>query len=199
MTSVGVEEIAAVLWMDDEPERLQRDRREVEAFSSDLTFYGPCPTLPHGGWLGRLPLWPFDRPQPDGLSELLDAGVKVEVAFSAAHPMVPPSILPLIPEPAIFERTQQIWHVAPDGSLCLLQNQGQWQPEASITELLLKAAGWHVEYALMQAEVIDRMTECGIVDDDSLDLLVAQAAQRLADSGGHTSLHAAPGQHGDTC
>lgn len=176
------EEDAAVLWMEDEPERLERDLREVEAFAPHLTFFEPrSREFLHGGWIGRLPLWPFERPEPNGLRNLLgDSGAEVAVAFSAAHPMVPPTVYPLSPEPAIEERTQATWHVAPDGSLCLLQSQGQWQPEASITELLLKAAGWHVEYALMKADVIEKMTECGIVNDDSLDGLIAPTVQRLA-------------------
>ncbi|MGW6278436.1 ubiquitin-conjugating enzyme E2 variant [Kribbella sp. NPDC055071] len=179
MTLNGTDAVASILWMDDEPKRLERDRREVEEFAPDLGFVEPrSQGFLHGGWRGRLPLWPFERPEPEGLGSLLATGLEVEVVFSAAHPMVPPAIYPVMPEPAIEERTQAMWHVAPDGSLCLLQSQGQWQPEASITELLLKAAGWHVEYALMKAEVIDKMTVCGIVGDDCLDGLVASATRQ---------------------
>ena len=181
MTTTDTGEVAEVLWMEDEPERLGRDRHEVEEFAPDLRFVeARSPQFLHGGWIGRLPLWPFERPEPAGLRDLLQKGLEVAVAYSAAHPIVPPSVYPLTPEPAIEERTQAIWHVAPDGSLCLLQSQGQWQPAASIIDLLLKAAGWHVEYALMQAAVIEKMTECGIVSDDSSDALIALAAQRLA-------------------
>lgn len=182
MTDDARESDTAVLWMEDEPERLERDRREVEHFAPDLTYVEPrTDGFLHGGWIGRLPLWPFDRPEPEGLRELLgDAGAEVAVVFSAAHPMIAPTVYPIRPEPAIEERTQAIWHVAPDGSLCLLQNQGQWRPEASVTDLLLKAAGWLVEYALMKAEAIDKMTECGIVTDDSLDGLVLPSVQRIA-------------------
>jgi hypothetical protein len=169
--------------MDDEPDRLARDRREVAEFAPDLRFVEPrSPEFLHGGWIGRLPLWPFERAEPDGLLDLVGVGAEVAVAFSAAHPMVPPRIRPLTPEPAIEERTQAVWHVAPDGSLCLLQSQGQWQPDASVTELLLKAAGWHVEYALMKTGAIEKMTECGIVNDDSLDSLIASAVERLGEA-----------------
>lgn len=183
MTDAPREDPVGIFWMDDEPRRLERDRQEVEEFAPDLTFFSArSPRFMHGGWAGRLPLWPFDRPEPHGLRELLTDGVEVEISFSAAHPMVPPTIRPISPMPAIEERTQHIWHVAPDGSLCLLQSQGQWHPEASITELLLKAAGWHVEYALMKAEVVEAMTVRGIVDDPALDHLIATAAaQRTAD------------------
>jgi hypothetical protein len=44
-------------------------------------------------------------------------------------------------------------------------------------DLLLKAAGWRVEYSLMEAGVIEAMTLRGIVDDDQLDHLVAVAVE----------------------
>ncbi|MFI6675230.1 hypothetical protein [Kribbella sp. NPDC050470] len=185
--------------MDDEPKRLERDRREVEEFAPDLRFVEPrSQRFLHGGWRGRLPLWPFERAEPDGLGRLLETGLEIEVVFSAAHPMVSPAIYPVMPEPEIEERTQAIWHVAPDGSLCLLQSQGQWQPEASITELLLKAAGWHVEYALMKAGVIDKMTERGIVDDDRLDGLIGPATQQLENTTNDEPEDTIPSQNGNT-
>jgi hypothetical protein len=99
--------------------------------------------------------------------------------YSAAHPMVPPQVHPVDPEPALDERTQHRWHVAPGGALCLLQTYGAWTPESSIVELLLKAAGWRVEYALMKSGVVDAMTVNGIVSDPSRDHLVAQAADAV--------------------
>lgn len=196
MTGNSDQSDSVVLWMEDEPERLARDVREVADFAPDLRYVQPdTQAFPHGGWIGRLPLWPFDRDEPDGLLELLgDLGVKVAVVFSAAHPMVPPTVFPVEPEPEIEERTQATWHVAPDGSLCLLQTQGQWRPEASVTELLLKAAGWRVEYALLKAEMIDKMTECGIVNDDSLDAFVREAANLPQESTGEGSHEGA--EHG---
>ncbi len=134
-------------------------------------------TFDHGGWHGTLPLWPFDRHAPDGLDALTGGtGLKFTLIYPAAYPMVPPTIWPLAPEPEMVERTQATWHVLPSGGLCLLQSDGAWQPEASIVELLLKAAGWRVEYALMKAHAIEAMAVSGIVSDASFDHLVTQAA-----------------------
>ncbi|WP_350349064.1 hypothetical protein ABIQ69_03755 [Agromyces sp. G08B096] len=166
-----------VLWIVSEPGRLARDRDEIRAFAPRLEYKSPTSDLPHGGWIGALPRWPFDRPQPEGLNELLgDDAFHVLVAYSAAHPMVPPAIYSLDPEPTIWEQTQSAWHVAPGGSLCLLQSDGGWQPEASLTELLAKASGWRIEYGLMKAGVIDQMSVNGIVSDPSYDHLIVQAA-----------------------
>jgi hypothetical protein len=172
MSSIGLPQ--AVLWTDDQPGRLERDREEVEAFAPDLAYVEPSQSMPHGGWRGNLPVWPFDRKTPDGLDALLArTGLEMVLVYSAAHPVIAPDIWPVAPEPTAMECTQAAWHVAPQGSLCLLQSQGQWQPEASITELLLKAAGWHIEYALMKLGAIDRMTTNGIVNDPSLDDLIS--------------------------
>ena len=92
--------------------------------------------------------------------------------------MVPPRVYVLDPEPTIEQRTQHIWHVAPGGSLCLLQTEGDWTPQTTPVDLLLKAAGWRIEYALMTAGAIDAMTANGIVNDESRDALIAEAAGR---------------------
>lgn len=171
-----------VLWTEREPMRLARDQIEVRAFAPLLEFQSPADGgLPHGGWLGVLPRWPFERLQPEALDELLgNEELRVLVIYSAAHPVVPPTIYSLYPEPTIREQTQSAWHVAPGGSLCLLRSDGGWQPEASLTELLAKASGWRIEYALMKAGVIDEMTVSGIVSDSSHDHLIDRAIQRRA-------------------
>lgn len=169
----------AISWTQAEPRRLARDRDEIEQFAPEATYHPPDDSgdFPHGGWTGTLPRWPFDRPEPDGLQDLIGVeGLPFALQYSAAHPMVAPVIHPLDPEPGYIERTQTAWHVAPSGALCLLRNDGAWQPEASVVEFLLKAAGWRVEYALMKAAVIDRMSVHGIVSDASYDHLVRQAA-----------------------
>jgi hypothetical protein len=168
-----------IFWQDAEPTRLQRDLKEVAEFAPHLLYQEPHPSDGgehiHGGWFGELPLWPFDRPEPEGLKELVGSnGLTVAVMYSAAHPMVPPTIFPVSVEPAPHEETQAAWHVAPGGSLCLLQSDGGWHPEASITELLAKAAGWHVEYALMKRGLMQEMSVRGIVTDSSFDHLVAE-------------------------
>jgi hypothetical protein len=173
-------QLEPILWFQAEPSRLERDRSEVAVFAPLMEFHeaGSDEIFTHGGWAGELPKWPFDRSEPAGLDELIgEHGAKIVLVYSAAHPMVPPIIYSLDPLPTVWEQTQAAWHVAPGGSLCLLQNVGAWQPEASITELLAKAAGWRVEYALMKAEVIDRMTTNGIVSDDALDDLIVDAAK----------------------
>lgn len=182
-TSGGEEGPGWVLWTEAEPLRLERDRAEMQQFASDVIYQEPHqdPSAPfrHGGWSGELPRWPFERPEPAGLVELVgEHGLLFALEYSAAHPMLPPTIYPVRPEPEIEEQTQATWHVAPGGSLCLLQSEGAWRPEASITELLLKAAGWRIEYALMKAGVIDRMTVNGIVSDPASDHLIAEAVTR---------------------
>lgn len=176
----GTAALSPVLWTEREPVRLARDQDEVRAFAPLLDYQSPADDgLPHGGWIGVLPRWPFERPQPEALDELLgDHELRVLVVYSAAHPMVPPAIYSLDPEPSIWEQTQSAWHVAPGGSLCLLQSDGGWQPEASLTELLAKASGWRIEYTLMKAGVIDEMTVNGIVSDPSYDHLIDRAVQR---------------------
>lgn len=169
-----------VLWTDSEPDRLIRDRTEVPIFAPLLEFRSPSPQFPHGGWIGELPKWPFERPQPQGLNALIgEVGLQVLVVYPAAYPMVPPTLYPLTPEPTIMEQTQSAWHVAPGGSLCLLQSDGGWQPQASMTELLAKASGWRVEYALMKAGLIGEMSINGIVSDSSYDHLVADDLPRV--------------------
>lgn len=178
----GTAVLNPVLWTESEPVRLARDQDEVQAFAPLLEYQNPADDgLPHGGWIGVLPRWPFERPQPNALDELLgDQELRVLVAYSAAHPMVPPTIYSLDPEPSIWEQTQSAWHVAPGGSLCLLQSDGGWQPEASLTELLAKASGWRIEYALMKAGVINEMSVNGLVSDPSHDHLIDRAIQRAA-------------------
>lgn len=92
--------------------------------------------------------------------------------------MVPPSIRALNPEPDFREWTVHGWHVNGDGTLCLLLTMSLWDPQSSVVELLLKAAGWRIEYALMKVGAIDAMTISGIVSDDSLDELIAASATR---------------------
>lgn len=170
-----------IFWQDAEPARLRRDLKEVGEFAPRLQYQGPDPSdtgeYIHGGWFGELPLWPFDRPEPEGLEGLVGTnGLMVAVMYSAAHPLVPPTVFPVSIEPTAHEETQSAWHVAPGGSLCLLQSDGGWNPEASISELLAKAAGWHVEYALMKHGAIEEMSVQGIVSDSSFDQLITKSS-----------------------
>jgi hypothetical protein len=167
------------IWSDWDPARLERDRAEIEEFAPGLKYVEPrSQGFSYGGYRGTLPIWPFERPVPKGLSELLPEPIEVALLFSSAHPMVPPVIVPIDPQPHMHEESLTRWHVLPGGALCLLQSEGLWIPEASVVDLLLKACAWHVEYTLMRSGVIDEMTVAGIVSDDSHDHLVAQALLR---------------------
>lgn len=157
-------------WFAQDPGRLRRDREEVQRFAPELRVVEPTAEDPSGGWWGRLSLWPFDRAAPEGIAARFpDGGLLVDIRYVPAYPMLPPEIFPVDPEPELYERSQAVWHVLPHGALCLLQSTGQWQPEASLTELLLKAAGWHLEYSLMKRDIVTRMSENGIVSDSSYD------------------------------
>jgi hypothetical protein len=100
----------------------------------------------------------------------------VLVRCGQAYPAVPPHIYPLDPEPELVERTQQRWHVNGDGTLCLFQSEAVWNPRATLGDVLLKAAGWRIEYALMKGGFIEAMTISGIVNDPSLDELISHCA-----------------------
>ncbi|MFD9669959.1 hypothetical protein ACFWAY_51900 [Rhodococcus sp. NPDC059968] len=172
-----------IVWSVAEPGRLERDLEEVRALVPGVEYVsandGSDGALAHhGACLGVLPMWPFDRLEPGHLTDLLGgSGLGFILLYPAAYPMVPPAIHPTNLEPEIIEQTQSRWHVAPGGALCLLQSEGAWLPEASVAELLLKAAGWRIEYALMKAGVLTQMTTSGIVSDDSIDHLIPQAVE----------------------
>lgn len=173
---------ACNFWPDAEPAILERDLAEISVFAPALVYEPPQildgQVVHHGKWSGRLPVWPFERHQPEGLGELVPTGASVVMFCSPAHPVLPPRIASVDPEPEIEERTQHKWHVAPGGSLCLLQSDGDWTPGTSPVELLMKAAGWRIEYALMKAGVVESMSTSGIVSDPARDQLIAEAAFR---------------------
>lgn len=160
-----------VPWFDAEPSALERERRAMPLVAPDLDWVGD---LPAGGWRGVVPAWPFDRPVPPELDAFLGPGrLVVQVEYSQAHPMVPPAVHPLDPEPSWLVRTQHAWHVNGDGSLCLMQAADDWRPTDTAADLIVKAAAWYLEFELMRRGVIRAMTERGIVNDDSLDRLLS--------------------------
>ncbi len=170
----------AVTWWQCEPRRLARDQAEIGERFPGLQWFDPGA----GGWIGRLPRWPFDRPEPAELPMLVgDEGLEVALLYGHAYPMVAPALYPQDPEPGIAQRTDHKWHVNGNGSLCLLQDDATWNGRGSVLDLLLKAAGWRVEYALMTAGVIEAMTLHGIVDDAQSDHLIAVAVAAIKDSG----------------
>ncbi len=177
-----------VRWWQAEPTRLERDRRGIEEAFPDLAL-----TLEgEGYWSGRLPMWPFDRPEPPRLGDLLHGqGLELGLVYTAAYPMVSPNIVPSDPVPLFDELTQTRWHVLGNGALCLFQTQADWDPASSVVDLLRRAAGWRVEYALLKSGVRTDMTLAGIAHDDSLDGLIAEAAERL------TAAESEPGDGGE--
>lgn len=162
---------APMTWWQCEPRRLARDQAEVRERFPDLEWQGDGA----GEWRGFLPRWPFTRPEPPGLAEMIGLnGLKVAVVYGHAYPMIPPAVHPLDPQPDLLSRTDQRWHVMGDGRLCLFQDDATWTGRDSLVELLLKAAGWRVEFELMKRGMIERMTVSGIVDDGTLDHLFAE-------------------------
>lgn len=163
-----------VTWWECEPDRLARDKAEMESSCPGLCWVAEGA----GRWEGHIPLWPFDRPQPRHLTDLIGSeGLQVLVRYGHAYPMVPPAIVPIDPEPKLEERLQTRFHVMGDGSLCLFQNDSSWTGRDSIVDLVRKAAGWRVEYALIKAGVIEAMTINSIVADGSRDALIEQATK----------------------
>ncbi|MCO1575620.1 hypothetical protein M8C13_07590 [Crossiella sp. SN42] len=171
-------DIAPINWWDAEPGRFARDRDEVTGRFPELTWTSSGA----GRWGGSLPMWPLERPEPPGLWRLLGgAGLQVVIAYRQAYPMVPPRIYPVAPRPKPVECTQHRWHVNGDGSLCQFQTDTAWDPRDSICDLILKAAAWRVEYALMKAGALEQMTLHGIVSDPALDDLITTASETPED------------------
>lgn len=158
-----------IAWWECEPRRLRRDKEEIPARFPHLVFSDEGA----GGWLGMLPRWPFDRPDPACLTDWIgESGLQLRLEYSQAYPMVAPRIFALDPQPEPWEWTQHRWHVNGDASLCLLRDD-VWTGRESVVDLLLKAAAWRIEYALMKHQAIDQMTGSGIVSDDRLDRFLA--------------------------
>lgn len=155
-------------WLEAEPSRLEREWSAIAAVAPDFIW------LEGGGWEGLAPVWPFSRPRPAGLEGFL-AGrrFRLRVVYSQAFPMIAPTVWPLDPQPDPRYRTQHAWHVNPNGSLCLLQAASDWTGADTAADLVVKAAGWFLEYQLMEASTIASMTEHGIAGDASLDHLLA--------------------------
>lgn len=162
-------------WWADEPDRLQRELAAMRHAAPELRWLEPDEE-PSGGWTGPVPLWPFDRPEPVGLSHLVDGQpLQVRIRCGHAFPMVEPAVYPLNVELPGLAFGWTTWHVLPDGALCLLQEATLWDPRAAAAELVSKISGWYLEYQLLSRGLVEAMTISGIVSDDSRDHLLAEA------------------------
>jgi hypothetical protein len=164
-------ELGPVRWFEAEPERLLAELTAMTAVAPELTWKEDDQG---GGWEGLAPVWPFDRIRPFGLDGFLDGRrFRLRVACSPAHPMVAPRVQPLDPEPSLAYRTAHVWHVTGDGSLCLLQSAAAWTGSELAAELVVKAAGWFLEYLLMDRGVVTTMSLGGIATTSQFDYLLA--------------------------
>ena len=159
-----------VSWMEDDPARLELELAAMPEVAPGLTWDGYA-------WRGQAPLWPFERPCPDGLETFVgDRRLMLEVTYFESFPMVAPRFMPLDPEPDIAARTRHEWHVNGDGSLCMFQNFADWDPYATAADLIPKASGWFLEYLLLTSARIDSMSIGGIASDDQHDHFFADAS-----------------------
>jgi hypothetical protein len=170
-------DLPRISWLEAEAKRVEREQAEMERWCpgmqwrTDLTWADGR----HGaGWEGLAPTWGSDRPQPAGVGQMLDGRqLRLRVLCPEAFPMVPPDLYPIHPEVPISRRTQHRWHVNGDGSLCMMQAAGDWQPTDSAADLVRKAAGWFIEYLLVDAGDLAVMTRRGIYVSDEIDALLA--------------------------
>lgn len=163
--------LTPIPWWEAEPETLVR---EIEAMSVVAPSMRWADELPEKGWEGEVPLWPFQRPAPADLEELVGGQrLNLLIAYTPAHPIVAPCFYPLSPETDPNMWTLHTWHLNGDGSLCLFQDATTWTPEATAADLISKAASWFLQFVLVSRGFLNTMTECGIVNDDALDHLFA--------------------------
>lgn len=177
-----MDELGRESWLAAESTRVVKEREAMSGIAPDLRW---CDEDPAGGWDGIVPIWPFDRSAPPDLDAFLDGRrLKVRIQYLQSFPMVEPKFWPIDPEPEIVHRTDARWHVLGDGALCLFQDASDWTGRETAAELIPKAAGWFLEFLLMQRGVIEEMTEEGIAVDPSLDrLFVAHHGEDAAVNG----------------
>jgi hypothetical protein len=182
---------AAITWWQEDPVRLRSELADMYAWAPDLFWRQEG----SGGWTGRVPLWPFDRPQPKGVTVLVDGRpFEVIIKCRPAHPMVVPFVWPRNVEPSIDELGWTKWHLLPNGSLCLLQGNADWNPSAHAAELIEKMSSWYIEYHLVKFGYIDSMTEYGIARDNSLDGILENITEHTREEAGERDSH---GDEGD--
>lgn len=152
-------------WWQDEPARLRLEREQMLQAAPDLRWLEDEPS---GGWEGPVPLWPFERPAPFSLSASVPP-LQVRIVCGHAFPMCEPRVVPLNTDLPTAVLGWTAWHVAPDMSLCLLQEASSWDPRDTCAQLIPKISGWYLEFLLMSAGRIEAMTVHGITANTSLD------------------------------
>jgi hypothetical protein len=171
-------DLTPIRWFEADPGRLRLELDRVSSVAPDLHWTEEMEGTTGGGWRGECPVWPFKRERPPNLEAFL-AGrrFQLEVRCSPAHPVAAPEFVPKDPVPDLWVRTSGEWHVLGNGSLCLMQNTLDWTGRETVDQLILKAAGWLLEFLLLRAGLIDAMTVGGIVEDGSIDHLFDVATQ----------------------
>ena len=161
------DELIPISWWEADPSRFEWEIACMEAAAPDLVW-----DYQFGGWMGHAPVWPFARPVPSDL-ETFTAGKSLHLALvpTSVHPATAPKAWPLDPAPTIDQCTRHRWHVNGDGSLCLFQRAVDWTGEEACSEVAVKAAGWFLEYLLVERGCVEAMTESGIGTDEARDLL----------------------------
>jgi hypothetical protein len=165
-------------WVEAEPARAAAEKAAMAVTAPHVEW------LEGGrGWEGMAPAWPFERSAPEQLDDFL-AGrrFRLRVEYLEGFPMAPPRVVPLEPEPDPAVRTQHDWHVNPDGTVCLLQSASDWTGTETAADLVVKSAGWFLEYLLVEAGLIERMTESGIAHDSIHDHLFTAANAAAVES-----------------
>lgn len=170
-------ELPRTSWVEAEAARVERERAEMQCWAPEMEWRTDL-AWPNGrrgpGWEGLAPAWGGERPEPAGVSNLLDGRrLRLRVICPEAFPVVAPDLYPIDPEVPIMRRSQHTWHLNFDGSLCLMQGADDWQPDDTAADLVRKAAGWFVEYLLVDAGDLDAMTTRGIYISDEIDALLA--------------------------
>jgi hypothetical protein len=185
---------APIAWWQDDPGRLDAECAAMAEAAPDLnwvdarfaatanaaaarTWFDAAT----GGWFGEVPLWPFDRPRPRGLGDLVGGRpLLVAVQCWPVHPMMAPIVTPLgvpLPLEALGLNT---WHLVPSGALCLFRGDAWWDPASLVAELVPKISGWYIEYHLMMRGCITRMPDRGVNVDDALDQVIDDCVARRA-------------------
>ncbi|MGC4175342.1 hypothetical protein [Demequina sp.] len=161
-------------WWQAEPERLADEQSKMQELFPTLEWTAEGA----GRWEGTVPLWAFERPAPTDLELLLgEIPFEIAVVYSHAFPASPPMVYPTNPAAAPELRSFTDYHVLGDGSLCLLRDATDWSTRGLTTDLVLKAIGWRLEYALFQVGKIRRFSKRGIVTNPKYDALIREAVE----------------------